>query len=512
MRITLRIIGVVLSIFLILGIILWGVNKWTQGKVQFFLDEKVQEGILKYESVSVNIFTNQFSIQKPKWTDTDTKGQPKIISLDQLKISDVSYRKFIFNKSILIGNVQVYRPVVTLYPSGKDTLTQVDNKEDKVKLNGLIIKNVEVSNGSLEYFKKDTSELTLSCNLLHLSLENIIVDSNTLKQPIPFHYGEHSISGTSFFYRMNKLYDLEAKTFELEKNAVTLDSLRIKPRYNKYQFQTQIPHEKAWVDLSVPRTQILNTEWKLNQDSLAFSASKIILSAADLYLYKDNRLRDNPYFKPLYSKLVRDLPLKVNVDSISVQDAAITFQLRTKKEPPPGLVYFQDVNGTIAHVTNIGMKESGFPRTTVRADALFMKESKIHLDWSFDISNRVDEFKVSGKLSRISEQGINYFLTPAMNVAAEGAINELAFNFAGNNNVAFGDMYIHYDALRIHLLKKDGRRRRRWISAILNFILRNKLDGPIEKKGIEVKRDQTKSFWNFLWEMVKDGSIKSITK
>lgn len=502
-----RNIAIITGVAIGIGVLLVGVNKWVEKKLQSKLDEKVEEGSLRYESLSVNLFTNQFSIRMPHWTDYKNNTKTKEISAHQVNVSNISYRQFLFNGVIQIENIDVINPKADFYPRQVDTI--LSGKEKK-EFKNILIGNLNLENGSVRYFKQDTIQQTLYCQIPQLSINKIRIDSSTILQAIPFQYETYFFESDSFMYRMNDLYDLAVKKFSGEEGRLSLDSLQIIPRYTKYEFQAHIPYQKARVDLCIPRTELSNINWILDRDSLEFSASEIKLIGADLSLYKDNRLKEYPYTKPLYSKMIRNLPLKVDIDSIHVIDGALTFQLRTKKEPPPGNVYIQNINATIAHVTNIDLNRSDFPRTNVSADALFMKESKIHLDWSFDINNKSDAFKVSGTLSRISENGINYFLTPALNVAADGAIDRLAFNFAGNNLLSTGDVYINYDALRINLLKKDGTKRRRWINSVLNFLLRKKLDGATEKKGVQVKRTQNKSFWDYLWEMVKEGTIKSI--
>ena len=503
-------IGVIAGILAVTGILLWGINKWVEIKIQSKLDGLVEEGRFSYESLSVNLYTRQFSIRMPRWTGYKNNAKTNDIKAHQVNISNISYYQFLFKGILQIENIDVINPEADFYPPQPDTILSNQSQEKKKEFKNIFIGNLNLENGALQYFKQDTIQQTLYCQVPQLRLNQIKIDSNTIRQSIPFHYDNYSIESDSLYFRMNDLYDLAIKKFSATEGQLSLDSLQIIPRYGKYEFQAHIPYQKARVDLCIPRTEFSNTNWILDRDSIEFSASRIALTGADLSLYKDNRLKDYPFTKPLYSKMIRDLPIKIDVDSIFVIDGALTFQLRAKKEPPPGIVYFQNINGTIANVTNVDMGRVDFPKTTISADARFMKESNIHFDWSFNINNKADDFKISGNLSRISEQGINYFLTPALNVSAEGAINQLAFNFAGNNTFATGDVFINYDALRIHLLKKDGSKRRRWISSILNFLLRNKLNGPVEKRDVKVERVQNKSFWNFLWEMVKEGTVKSI--
>lgn len=475
------------------------------------LASEVRDGRLSFESLSVNVWTNQAIIRNPQWeTRTESKGS-KDIRIEEVKMSGFAFGPYLFGGQIEIGELTIIRPEAIFIAAETDSTEVHHEVSPPISIKDILINNIVVIDGALDYFRNDSMELAFSCRFPRMELEDLRIDSSTLGRPLPFDYGDYNVRANSLFYRMSELYNLEVKHATGKNQHLTLDTLTIKSPYDKYAFQSHIAHERSWVDLTIPFTEIEGIRWDINSDTTVFAATKIMLSDGDLYLYKDNRLPDYPFSKPLYSRLVRELPIHLDVDSIEVRDADITFQLQTKQEPPPGNVYFRGINGQIATVTNVGMNKPGFPRTDISADARFMKESNIHLDWTMDISSEVDSFYISGSLSRIGAEGINYFLTPTMNMTTEGAIDRLDFNFAADNAYAGGDMYINYDALRINLLKKDGRERSRWISDVLNFILKNRLDGPVEKKGLRVERNQTKSFWSYLWEMVKGGTLETIT-
>ncbi len=340
-------IGIIAGIVIGAGLLLWGLNKWVETKLQSKLDEKVEEGSLSYESLSVNLFTNQFSIRMPHWTDYKNNTKTKEISAQQINISNLSYRQFLFKGIIQIENIDVINPKADFYPPQVDTTT---SNQDKKEFKNILIGNLNLENGSLRYFKQDTIQQTLFCQIPQLSINKIQIDSNTILQAIPFLYDSYFVESDSIFYRMNNLYDLAIKKLSAEEGRLSLDSLQIIPRYTKYEFQAHIPYQKARVDLCIPRIELSNTNWILDQDSLEFSASQIKLTGADLSIYKDNRLKEYPYTKPLYSKMIRNLPIKIDIDSIHVIDGALTFQLRTKKDPPPGNVYIQNINATIARM------------------------------------------------------------------------------------------------------------------------------------------------------------------
>lgn len=506
-----RTIGYILIIIVGLGAIMWGANYWVTSRIKSALDQKVEAGNLSYESLSVNIYSNRASLHQVRWVQEKSGTPSNIWSLSQVGVSGFGVIKYLFHHEITLDRIIITTPDVTLYKQTSDTLEQHPKPEEFLGAPPkLFIKQLEITDGRIQILEKDSTQSILTAQVPFLQMDAIRMDSTTRDHPIPFAYTGYAFSGHSIDYRMSELYNLKVKHMESGGDQLVLDSLEIVSPYDKLEFQAHIPFEKAWVNLLIPKVELVNPEIGYHTDTIGISATTANLHRANLDIYKDNRQPHNPIFKPLYSRMLRQLPIKLAMDSVKIMDADINFQVRTTEEPPPGIVYFRNVNGTISHLNNTGMGEPDFQETTVYATTKFMDKADFELNWSFDIRDSRDAFLVSGNLSRITDHEINYFVTPTINIETVGAINQLAFNFAGNNDAATGDTYLDYDALRIYLLKKDGSARHRWISGIINFILNHRLDGPVEEKGLTVERVQTKSFWHFLWAMVREGSLETV--
>ena len=506
-----RTIGYILTIMVGIGAIMWTANYWVTNRIKSMLDQQVAAGNLRYESFSGNIFTNQVRLQQVRWLTEGSTPRSDSWSFDQVYVSGFDFFNYIINDEIILNKITLSTPDAILYKHSRDSLDQTAQTEKpRTTTANIFIKQLELTDGNLLLIGKDTSQSILSGQIPFLRLEDIRIDSTTIGQSLPFNCAAYKISGHQLSYRMSDLYDLKVRNLDASDDQLVMDSLEIESPYDKREFQNHVPYEKAWLNLLVPKIELAKTRMDINTDTIGFSAEMASLYEAQLNIYKDNRQPLNPHFKPLYSKMLRELPIKINIDSVQILDADINFQVQTKEEPPPGIVYFQNVDGTIYHLSNTGMDQPNFQETQVYARTNFMGKANFELDWSFDVRDLRDAFLVSGKLSRVSDEEINYFVTPTINIETEGAIEQLAFNFAGNNTSALGDMYVNYDDLRINLLKKDGTRRHPWISGIINFILNNRLDGPVEEKGLTVERVQTKSFWHFLWAMVREGSLETV--
>src|SRR5690606_35822365 len=164
----------------------------------------------------------------------------------------------------------------------------------------------------------------------------------------------------------------------------------------------------------------------------------------------------------------------------------------------------------ISNISNRNLNAEDFPRTIIEAKALFMGETDLTLNWSFDVSNEMDEFQVSGKLGAIEAGNINPFLVPAMNVEAEGNIQSLYYDFYGNRNQANGNMQLSYRDFKVNILKDGEEERKSLLSRLANLIIRNdRMNEDVQQENINTTRDKTKSFWNFLWLCIRDGALST---
>ena len=174
------------------------------------------------------------------------------------------------------------------------------------------------------------------------------------------------------------------------------------------------------------------------------------------------------------------------------------------------MVDFSDLNAQISNITNIDLGRKNFPQTVLKADANFMKQAPLNVTMEFDISDKSDRFHITGNMGRLAAEQMNRFMKPAMNIEAKGEILDMYFNFYGNDNQGSGDMKLEYKDFKVEVLKKNGQEKNKVISALANLIVKNKaINKKANYKEISFTRDKTKSFWNYLWNLLKNGALKS---
>ncbi|MBT8318857.1 MAG: hypothetical protein KJP01_01860, partial [Gramella sp.] len=433
--------------------------------------------------------------------------------VDTIQLNDIHLWDYIKNKDIIVGDLEISKPVVEFYDLKKkpEDSTKTEEKKNSGKFeNKILIKRVNVSKGSFQIFQKDSSEHRLLAQLSKLTLEQVSINSATLKETVPFEYELILLNVDSLFYNLNELQELSAGDLVIDNNKVTIKEFRIMPKYSKSGHQQAIDVEKDRYELFVDSIHLSHLDWSLQGDSLKIGNPYTSVDGLDLRIYRDKLQPDDNRVKPMYSQMIRDLPVLLQLDSIKISEAYLKYEEKIHEDREPGMMEFSNLNVNISNITNIDLGRKDFPKTIVRFDTDFMKTAPLNANWEFDISDRSDAFSISGQMGRLAAEHMNEFLKPAMNVEAKGEILDMYFNFYGNNTAASGDMRLEYKDFKVEVLQKDGRKKNKVVSALANLIVKNKaLNDKANHKDISYTRDQTKSFWNYFWNLIKNGALKA---
>ncbi|GAA4313849.1 hypothetical protein GCM10023115_29430 [Pontixanthobacter gangjinensis] len=497
-------IGVLIGIG-VLAISLVVLNNYLEARIKSSIEENLKKANATFEKVDVKLLDRTAEVINPF---IQIKG--KTLKVDTILLNDIHLWDYISNKDIIIGDLRISKPVVKFYRFEKEAKDSASARKRSSFKNRILIKKVNVSRGDFRIFEKDSNEHRLYTSLASLKMENVRVNAKTLNETVPFNYEIIRLEVDSIFYDLDQQHELAIGKFLMRDENVQISDFRIIPKYSKAGHQKTIRVEKDRYDLSIDSISFNDLNWSVQNDSLKFQNPFTRIAGVNFDIYRDKLPPDDNSTKPMYSKMIRQLPFLLQLDSIKIRDSYIRYEERIQAGRPSGIVEFSNLNGTIWNITNLDLSRQDFPETRVKARADFMKAAPLSIDWKFDISDPTDEFQISGEMGRLQAGQMNRFLTAAMNVEASGEILDMYFNFYGNNDWARGDMRLKYKDFKIEVLRKDGQRKNKVISALANLIVRNKaVKGEKTQKEINVERDKSKSFWNYFWNMVKTGAFKS---
>lgn len=491
-------IAVLLIVLMVVGLAL---NNYVKKQVEIGLEEEFPGSTIVYDELTVNILSGSSSINSFK-----VKRGVVSIQAEKITMAGLSYSDFFLNKKVSIDQIELIAPQITINKS--DTADSKKRKEPVEKT--INLKKFKSTGGFLRIIENDTASNSLYVDLKEVVFIDISLGKEIDGDLLPFDYSIIEVETDSAYFDMNEEHQITIDNLEYIKKGLILKDFRIIPKYSKAGFDQTIPYEKDWIALTI--NEVLFREFLLEkpEETLVFKGAGGIVKQADLEIYRNKLLPDDNRIKPLYSEMLRELDVKINIDTVEVKNSKIVYQEKVLEDRSTAEISFFDVNATISNFSNLNLEDKDFPDTQVNAEALLMGKSQLTLNWTFNVKNKLDEFHVSGRLSGIEAEAINSFIVPAMSVEAEGEIESLAFNFYGNRNVAEGDMQLAYRNFKVNILKDGEEERKSLLSRLANLIIKNDVvNEDVEQEGIEVKRDKTKSFWNFLWLCIRDGALKT---
>ena len=496
------------SALILIGVValsLLFLNNFLENKIKTGLEDSLKRSHASYDKVDVKLLDRKAEVINPS---VNIKG--KLLKVDTILLNDIHIWDYITKKDIIIGELSISNPVVKIFNLQKKKKDSVSNEPAKKFKHKIEIKNVRVKGGSFQIFEKDSSEHRLFTKIRDIKLKEVKINSKTLSETVPFNYDLILLNADSIFYDLDKQHEFAAGKFLIDNNKVLMSDLAIIPKFSKSEHQKTTNVEKDRYDLKIDTISMDHFTWSMQNDSLKIQNSFTEITGVDFQIYRDKLQPDDTSIKPMYSKSFREMPILLELDSVKVKRAYIKYEEKMNEDREPGVVEFSNLYATIQNLGNIGMARKDFPKTTINVNADFMKTAPLSVAWEFDISNKNDEFNISGEMGRLAAEQMNKFMKPAMNVEAKGEILNMYFNFYGNNIKANGDMRLEYKDFKVEVLRKDGKRKNKIISALANLIVNNKaLNEKANYKEISYTRDKTKSFWNYLWNLIKNGALKA---
>ena len=474
------VIGIVLLLFL--------ANLYVKNRIEQRLEAKV--GASDYKDLSVNIFLNKFSVEDLKLDQGRFAG-----NVDKISVSGISYYKYLFKNEVEIDELELGSPQVSLFP--KDTSAKKDSATQKVH-----IKNFRIEDGSFSKKSADTAAASIYAHIPTAHMRN-------LKSGMQLSdFNSYDVEMDTVFLKMNSEHYIDVGNVSAVNGEVKISDFKIRSFYPRSEFIQKIPYEKDHITLDVNMITLDSLNVGMRKDSLYLRNHEMTISGAELTIYRDKQVPDDPREKALYSKLLREAPLFLNFEKVLVENSEIVYEEQVKPEGGPAIVRFAAVNANINNLHNIRELKA---HLKITANADFMQGTPVNIDWTFPVFDPQDKFQISGSFGRLEGEALDPFLVPSMNARARGTVNDVYFNFYGNDDILQGDYRMEYENFKIELLTKEKGKEKGFLSSIANlFVDNNQEPDEGEEQDVKVERNKHRSFWNYAWKGLREGLIDAV--
>lgn len=485
-------------------------NKLVHKKLISYLeDNKSDLPIKSYDNIKVNVWKGYLTINNvvlSKERDRDSFIKAKNITIEGLGLI-----KLWRNNEVAINHLEILEPEIYLINSKATPKNSIEKSEKNKELPKISIAETSIKDAVFSN-QDDKGEMLTKFQLVEASFKNIKIEDWDAKDTWFRNLDSYNLEIKALSHKTSKWEVLEIEQILLSDKSYEIKNLHLQTELGVKEYNALLPHERDHYNVKLPQVTLSPAIWKMQDKRHRFSVSKINFATPTLEIYRDKLLPDDTSIKPLFSQLLRELHFDIQTEEIKIDKAAITYTERVKEENDGGSVQFSDFDAIITDAGNF--KEVNKEKDLkIKIETTFMGSSKLTADWRFDPQSMEDAFHFQAKISHLDANRANEFTEPNLFVKMEGKIEQIYLNIYGNRNVSETDFAISYHELKINLLRHDGKKRRKLISAIANIFVRRDSKAEEEKlheEKVEVERDKTKSIFNFLWKNTLEG-LKATT-
>ena len=506
----------VISLFLFVILANIGLNYWIKKQLPIIVNDKNKTAYnIHYEKIEVSLFSRNINattlLISPKNQPKDSKNglfsKIESITIKHFNIWDLAFNDLIQAESIIIN-----KPRVILYKKGEKLLNNSKSIKNEIiepfrKI--VAVSNIYLNDGTVDVVSLDTDKPILSVKKIILKLEGILLTDATLKEKIPMRFEKYVLVCDSLYYKPSAFYAMNIGQISTEKNFLKIKKFSYLPEFSRKDFVKRLDKEKDIYTIKLDSAHIEKMDWGFKNEKFFFKASSLIANHVDANIYRNKIPKDDLSKKYLYNHLLRKIKFPLQIDTIQILKSKLVYEEEIDFSKGPGILNFDRFN---MQVTNL---KSGFgykkmADVKIKVNCLFMKNSPLDVNWSFNVLDLNDSFHIQGTIANFNVVAMERFTKPYINTTFTGKFNKYHFNFYGNDATAKGNATLDYEDLKVKLFKKKDREKEAKLkTAVANLLLKNDSDDKTKKADVELDRIQEKSFYNFLWRSIAE-SLKKI--
>jgi hypothetical protein len=510
---------VVIIILIVATIASLGANWWINAKLPLIISENNETPyLIKYKNIDVSLLTRTIEATDitviPKEREKDSLRKNGIFaSVQKVVISNYSILSLLFQNKIEAHSITFFQPKITLFKDNDQSIKSSKGISSRIVApfqQIISVANLDLEKGTFYVINLKNNKTLFQAKNVKIQLNDIAISEETLNKKIPLKYKSYAFSCDSLSYLTNSKYKIEAQQIVTTNIGVDIKKFSMLSELNRKQFVNQLPLEKDLYNLKSDKISIKNMSWGFKEEVLFFSTDHIAIENGDANIYRSKVPEDDRSTKPLYNKLLRELPFDMSIDTLSITKSKLVYEEEKSFDKGAGILTFNSFNLQATNI-NSGFKKTKLPDVAIVVKCKFMNESPMTIDWRFNVMNTTDRFSIKGSIHNFKTKDLAVFTKPYLNATFTGNFDQIFFNFAGNHTSASGDFAARYTNLKLSLFqKKDRTKKSKLKSWIGNLLLDKDSEGELIENEIAVERDNEKSFFNYLWLCIADGLKKTL--
>lgn len=503
------VIGSLLALVVLLNI---GLNFWIKYQLPKIINKKNDSAyFITYKNINVSLLSSTIKADEivivPKASLKDSITKAGIYgNVHSLEINNFKLWSFLVSDKLKARSIIIDQPKVVLFKTNKKTTIRESVVAPFEKV--ISVSDVYLTRGDFKIMDPKSEKPVLSIQNVNFNLDGIVISEKILKEKIPFQFRDYVFKCDSLYYHPNEFYHIQTKTIKSTKDAMNIAGFSMLPQYSRKEFVAKIDKEKDIYTLLCDSIKISKLNWGFDKEDFFVHSNLINLHQASANIYRSKEPPDDLSKKHLYNTMLRELKFDLKVDTLKINHSVLEYEEEKSFEFGAGKLRFSSFNLTATNI-NSGFKKTTLPDLKIKIDCRFMNDSPFHVNWKLNVMDKADGFNINGRLTNFDAEKISAFTKPYMNVSTKGILDEVRFDFTGNDQMSAGKFKVEYDDLKFTIYKKDDRKKKnKLLTFVAKIFVKKDTKDKLKEAEIEVGRIPEKSFYNLFWRSIAEGLKK----
>lgn len=516
-------IGIAAGILLIMTGGLWiGAEAWISSRIAHLMKEPLN---MNGDSYTVRAGRTRVSLAKRKVSVSGIEiasqaaknvSAPVVsVRIAEVEASGIAIHGRRKERKITVEQLSVDSPEIMYegVPRSSDSIRKTSVPSREIEIGELLLTNGNFRGG---IWTKDGKEC-FGVGNLRIHISGISIDKALKEKYADWSQGKGSLVGGFGLSADSLSFSYENGAMRLEIAGIeggshgsgSIKTLMLEPQYSKEQFSLRDVRHKDWMRVEMRDIVCDGIGFPVSGSGRELKVDSIGIGRLGISSYKDRNQQQNSAPRLTFYETLNRLPIGMEIGEVEIADADIVYEEISEGFREAGTVTLDEMAIRISNVK----KEHGGDNAMyevkakgrVLESALFESELRIMADSS---GGRFEMHTRSGPMSAVLASAVTEPIAGIKIVS--GDIESITVEITGNYTNAHSLIRMSYEDLEIAIMRRDGLKERRMLSAIANdFVLRrsNPARGHFKEGSGTYERDPYKSFWNYLWKTSMAGIL-----
>ncbi len=346
-------------------------------------------------------------------------------------------------------------------------------------------------------------------------LSNITIKPTYLLRPYDLisNNPDFSLSDvTGSFQNDANKFDWYNLRYKKSNSSFTIDSFAYSPILGRDEFVKQLEDQADYLQAKTKEIHIGPFNWDQYVKDSSFNVGSIVINDGFIGTFRDKRIPRKPgNIKPLPVGRLNTIPIKLSVDSITLNNGLVQYEEINEKTNSVGRINVNRLNSKIYHAKN-------YDHTPT--DSLYI-HAFAHLENTIDTrlfvaqsyTDSMGGFNMTVDLGSADLTSINPILASLASAKFKsGRIDSLKMAVTGNDDYVYGTMDMKYKNIRIQLFKNGDETNKNFLTRTISFVANTFVIKRNNKKRTGIvffERLKDRSSINYLVKTTLNGVINS---